>query len=205
MAKPILSSFGLWVLVGFAPLHAGSLSHAVDISPYPYQKRTFEVQGGAGAFFSGGGNRVNLNYATEYLRLGWMLSDIRGSGFLRGNWEGLVEGFGGEVIKGPGNGFGGAGLLGRYNFIQEQARLIPYMQIGGGGLFDDIYRDKRQRCIGSSFEFILQGGVGLRWSLNRKWAVFLEGEFQHTSNANTASRNVGVNAFGATIGFSRFF
>jgi hypothetical protein len=177
----------------------------LDLSGYPYRGGVTELQLGVGAFASGGSNRATINYATEYVRLGRMFSDTHCRGLLRGNFEGLVEIFGDEVFTGPGTGLLGATLKGRYNFVQEQARLVPYLQVGGGGLANDVYRDRCQRVIGSGFEFILQVGAGCRWSLNSRNALFAEFEYQHISNANTASRNVGLNGFGGSVGFSHFF
>lgn len=184
---------------------AATSREPLDITGYPYQQGVWEFQGGIGAYFSGGSNRPTVNYLSETIRLGRMCSPVNGRGLLRGNWEGLLEVFGDEVIAGPGTGFLGASLRGRYNFVQEQARLVPYLQIGAGGLADDVYRDRCQRVIGSGFEFILQAGGGVRWSLGAHNSIFAEFEFQHISNADTASRNVGLNGFGGSLGFCHFF
>ena len=192
-----------FTLLGNSLGHAGE-AKVVELNTYPFKKSVLELQLGAGAFFSIG-DRETMNYASEYIRAGWMLSDIHGHGLLRGNWEGLLEVFTGEVYAGPGNFFAGGSLIGRYNFVQEQARFIPYFQLGAGGLGDNIYRHRDQRLVGSGFEFLLRTGIGFRWILNQKWSVFTEGEYQHISNANTASRNVGLNTLGVTAGVSWFF
>jgi len=36
--------------------------------------------------------------------------------------------------------------------------------------------------------------------LNDRWSLLIEGGYQHISNADTAARNVGVNAFGGSVG-----
>ncbi len=105
------------------------------------------------------------------------------------------------MVDGSGHYLAGGSLLLRYNFIQPGSRLIPYFQIGGGGLHSDAAEDHSQRLIGSSFEFILEADLGARVLLNDRWSLLLEGTFQHISNADTASRNVGVNALGGRIGF----
>ena len=203
LVKTIIAAGLLLFLLGVSPLLAGA-PQTVELTAYPFQKSVLEVQLGAGAFFSIG-DRQTMNYASESLRFGWMFSDIHGGGLLRGNWEGLLELFSGEVFVGPGNFFAGGSLIGRYNFVQEQARFVPYFQLGAGALGDNIYRNKNQRLVGSGFEFLLRTGLGFRWSINRNWAFFTEGEYQHISNADTASRNIGLNALGVTVGVSRFF
>ena len=52
---------------------------------------------------------------------------------------------------------------------------------------------------------MLRAGIGSRWKLGRTCALFMEAEYEHVSNADTASRNVGMNAIGGTIDFSHFF
>jgi hypothetical protein len=169
----------------------------------PFRAGAKEIELRGGALFSISGNdrrRPVLNYASEAVRIGWMLDDVRGSGFFRGNTELLGEVFGGEVIKGPGNGLGGGQLILRYNFVQPGLRLVPYAQIGGGGLYNDIYHQPVQHRIGEGFEFILHAAVGVRWYVNDRLAFSLEGDYRHISNAGLASRNSGLNSAGATLG-----
>ena len=93
----------------------------------------------------------------------------------------------------------------RYNFIQPNARLVPYFQIGGGGLYIDSYKDQSQRLIGQAFEFNLQAALGLRYLINDKWAICIEGAYRHISNADLAPRNIGLNSVGGFAGVSYFY
>ena len=56
---------------------------------------------------------------------------------------------------------------------------------------------------------VLRIGAYLFWRLsvllNRDWSLNVEGIHQHVSNANTSDRNVGLNALGGLLGFSRAF
>jgi hypothetical protein len=54
--------------------------------------------------------------------------------------------------------------------------------------------------VGGNFEFDLEAELGARLLLNDRWSLIVEGAFQHISNADTAARNVGVNALGARVG-----
>jgi outer membrane protein W len=112
---------------------------------------------------------------------------------------------GGAVIEGPGSGFGNFDLLLRYNFVQPRAVIVPYFQIGAGVFVSDISNDQNQRLIGGTFEADLQSSLGFRFLLNRDWSLNAEGIYQHISNANTSDRNVGLNALGGLLGFSRAF
>ena len=55
------------------------------------------------------------------------------------------------------------------------------------------------------FEFILHGGLGGHYMLNDQWAVNVEAEYRHISNAELSSRNAGLNSLGGTLGLSYFF
>ena len=161
-----------------------------------------------GAMFSESGNkpkRPAMNFVLEAVRYGWMFNDVHGSNFLRGNDEFLIEAFGGEVFTGPGRGLGGLTLILRHNFVQEGSRFVPYIQLGGGGLDNDIYRDQVQRRIGERFEFMLHGDLGVRWMINNRWALSAEAEYRHISNADLASRNDGLDTLGATLGMNFLF
>jgi opacity protein-like surface antigen len=145
----------------------------------------------------------------EDLRVGWMYDSPRRDdwlwGLLRGNNEFLTEFFAGPVTKGQTGFLAGGSLLWRYNFVQPGARLIPYIQLGAGGLGNDIFVDRRQREIGEAFEFVLQGDAGLKYLINDHWAVSLEADYRHISNADLASRNQGLNSIGGLMQASYFF
>jgi lipid A 3-O-deacylase len=173
----------------------------------PISKGQTEVEMLGGYFHSPintGGHRPEFDYAGGDLRYGIVLSPILfdNSAFLRGDFEFLVDGFGDGVTKGAGNYLTGGSLLFRYNYFHPGSRFIPYIQLGGGGLHSDATEDPSQRLIGGAFEFILQADIGARFLLNDRWSLLAEGGFQHISNADTASRNVGVNAIGGRLGFA---
>ena len=174
----------------------------------PFDKGRMEFQIGAGAFSSFGSfsdKRPHLVDVDVALRLGWMLNTPSGDGFFRGNCEFLVEAFGAAVVEGPGDGFGGLTLLLRYNFVQPDSRCVPYFQIGAGGVYNDVYKETPQRLMGRAFEFNLQAGFGVRCFVAENCAVFVEADYRHISNADSADRNLGLNSVGGYIGVSYFF
>ena len=149
--------------------------------------------------------RPAIDYELQTVRLGWMLGDVGGSGIWRGNGEFLLGAYGGPVTQGPGNGLFGWEFILRYNFLPEHSRFRPFAQIGAGGLYNDIYKTGSQIVIGSGFEFMIHAGFGTHIMLGDHWALNLEADFRHISNADTASRNGGLNSLGGTLGFSYFF
>jgi len=201
------------VLATATALHAGAPSpegKAVCTTEFPFTKGAHEIEFGVGAFGSpwseGTAKRPDMAFAIAELRFGWMLSDPRGDGFFRGNWEFLLTAFGGGVFDGPGDVLIGAEMLLRYNFVQPGSRLVPFIHIGGGGVYSDAANDDPiQHLIGTDLSFILEGEIGLRCKLNERCAINCGIDYRHISNAGLAHHNAGVNALGGMIGVSVFY
>jgi lipid A 3-O-deacylase len=190
-------------------LHAGKQVKEVTPVFSPFDKGNMELQLGAGAFFSiktgNSASKPDLTDVDASVRLGWMLNTPVGDQWYSGNLEFLAEAFGGVVVDGPGDGLGGLTLLLRYNFVQPGAKLVPYFQIGAGGILNDIHKEEHQRLVGQDFEFNLQAAFGLRFFLNERTAIFGEFGYRHISNADNAERNVGLNSLGGLVGVSYFW
>jgi lipid A 3-O-deacylase len=182
-------------------------SEAVTISNFPYEKGAWEDQLMAGAFWDPGlyDKRPRFDYALQSVRLGYVVTDLTGGGLFRGNFEFLLEAMGGEFFEGPASYLVGGNLILRWNFVQNpNPKWIPYIQIGGGGLYHDA-NTGAQDVLGSNIEAMLIGGLGLRYHLNDKWAVTEEVTYRHISNASTTDGNRGLNSAGGQLGVSYFF
>ena len=202
------------VLAGLAfllPLSMQAGQPVKEVAPVysPFDKGNMELQIGTGAFFSiktnGSATKPDIADVDVSLNVGWMLNTPSGDAWYSGNFEFLIEAFGGVIVDGPGDGLGGLALRLRYNFVQPGAKLVPYFQIGAGGVYSDISDDPVQRLVGQEFEFNLQAAVGLRYFIGERTAIFGEFGWRHISNADTADRNVGFNALGGVVGVSMFF
>lgn len=177
----------------------------------PFDRGGHEVSVTGGFLYSpvvATGGRPILNYGQGDASWGWMLTSpapLFGKDWLRGNWEVLGNVFGADVVRGPSGFMAGGRLQMRYNFVQPASRWVPFFQIGAGGLGDNIYHHQDQSLVGGGFEFTLVADGGLRYFLTPKCAAILMIDFEHVSNANTASRNVGINAGGGMVGMGFFF
>ena len=211
--RSFLAVVSVSAMLAARPAHAGPSGGKDGKAPVEtahsiFDKGRKEFQSLTGAFWSftpSTSTRATVNSTLSSYRLGIMLNDVSGSGFLRGNFEFLLEGFGGTIYQGPGNALGGATLQLRYNFVQPDTRWVPYYQIGAGGVYSDMYKDRARSTVGSALNFNLQSAVGLRYLVNDQWAVSLEGGYRHISNAGFSNRNAGLNSVGAQIGLSYFF
>jgi opacity protein-like surface antigen len=216
MSLPKLVAALLSLAAVAAPLHAGQQitdskdSKKVVLDDFPYKAGVTEIELNVGGFGSIGTKgtpvRPDVGYAIGELRYGIMLSDIHGDGILRGNFEFLGEVFGGGIFSGPGDALVGADIFLRYNFVQPQSKIVPFIQVGGGGVYSDAAGDDPiQRNIGSDWSFVLEAEIGVRYHLSPRLAITTGVEYRHISNADTADRNQGLNSLGGVIGVSWFY
>jgi hypothetical protein len=168
--------------------------------------KEFENVAGVFYFFDRGDNvGSSVDLAVESLRLGVRLTNPRGSGFFAGNYEFLGEVFAGPFFQGSGYVTAGATLFIRYNFIQPRARVIPYMQIGAGGIYTDISERDSRGLVSLPVEFNLQGTGGLRFVLDRDWSILVEAGYRHISDASINLPNRGVDSVGGDLGIGFSF
>jgi opacity protein-like surface antigen len=169
-----------------------------------FQHGKYEIALNSGPMFSPIGathNRPTLNYTLSELQLGWMVTEVNHSTWLRGNFELAGELMGGTVFEGVGSYMIGTTLWGRYNFVQSNWRLVPYVQAGAGILATDM----DPVLVGEKFNFNLNFGVGVRYFVAPNWALSAECRYQHISNATLGEHDLGINAVGPIIGLSHFF
>jgi outer membrane protein W len=173
-----------------------------------FAKGSREFQNVTGAFFffdTTQNRRPSVDYVLDSVRFGVMLNDPWRVGLLTGNVELLGEVFVGPVVEGPGSVLAGATLIWRYNFVQPRARLIPYVQAGGGFVYTNIPEKESGGLISLPVEFNLQTGAGLRLMLNDRWSIVVEGGYRHISNAEIKTPNFGIDSVGGNVGFGFFF
>jgi lipid A 3-O-deacylase len=152
------------------------------------------------------GHEHTLDYWQTNLRLECALNQPGPEeSFFRGNFEALLEITGSIIYRGPGTYLVGGTALLRYNFVQPEARFLPYVQAGAGIVFNDIYKDQSQDAVGQAIEFTPQASLGFRYLIRPRWSLDAEAMFHHISNANFSDRNDGINALGGFIGLTYFF
>lgn len=184
---------GIWANLGQDPIfHHGALDFQLMGGAMYSLQRTSDL-------------RPNFDYAPVTLRIGYMINNVYGQGFFRGNDEVMLEGLGAPIFVGPGNGLGGLSLLYRRNFLSPNQIVVPYFTAGIGGIYTDAYHDRPQRALGAPGEFDLQGALGLRFRVATHLTVDAEFSYRHLSNAGLADRNYGTNAIGGMVGLSYGF
>lgn len=168
-----------------------------------FKKGTWEAGLLAGA---GWGSRLlfsqsHHDWALGSVYAGWFFTDVVGGNhWYRGQGELIGQVFAGSQYY-PDTAFVVAGgpLL-RYNFA-TRTRLIPFVNLGAGAAGTDI----RNGDLSTQFEFMLTGGGGVHWLINRGLALTAEFRYLHMSNAGLKSPNLGVDSNNLFLGLTWFF
>ena len=134
------------------------------------------------------------------------LDEIGNDGWNRGNTEFLFSGMFAPTIQGPNPWFAG-GLFGpRYNFIQPDWPVVPYLESRVGFLF--THATGAPDSQGQDFCFSFTIGAGVRIPVMDQLSVNLGVMFQHISNAGLSepqNQNVGLDSIGPTLSVSWAF
>lgn len=139
--------------------------------------------------------------ATASVRYGIVLSDVRGeSHWYRGNWEFLGQAFGGGQYEPKAAYLTGLTAMLRYSFATG-TRWTPFIEGGAGPTITDISGPD----LSTTYEFNLQGNMGMNYFWNKNYAVTAQAGYFHISNAGLKQPNQGVNAIAFLLGTSWVF
>jgi hypothetical protein len=147
-----------------------------------------------------GPNGPDINFTPMTARLGWYICDPMAPGA----WSVLLDTTADIVTGGPGNWFAGPSVLLRYERRPDRV-IVPYVQVGFGFAFNDVYRDQTQRAIGAFTEFHEHVAAGVRYRFTTCWSFDVEGMLEHISNGGTAHRNGGITNAAVLVGVSYNF
>lgn len=137
---------------------------------------------------------VSLSYGHMLGRTVWQ------DHWYRGNWEIRGELFGGSQFHPGGDWLVGLAPHLRYNF-DTGTRWIPFVDAGLGVSATEI----RRPDLSGTFEFNLQGGLGMQWFMRDNFALSLEAGYMHLSDAGISKPNNGVNGVKIMAGVNWFF
>ncbi len=192
--KPLLVwflLFGLFASVGASAVRA-------QAGP---EKGGHELEVWTGGGYGVKGVASNTGVWTVGGRYGWVLTDSRGPGFLRGKFEyavDVVPMF--WVFQPDGAAYGVAvdPYAFKWNF-DRHGRIVPYVELDGGALFTN-----RKTPPGTSrVNFTTSGAVGIHYlGKNLNWSA--EVRYMHISNAGIESPNPGINTLQLRIGVGMF-
>jgi lipid A 3-O-deacylase len=180
-------------------------AEVMEEDPFTRGRWSFEVNGGCYFSQPGIGPRTpTFDFAPINLRLGLMLTNPCFPGWMHGNCEALVEFSTAPIVDGFGDIVVGPTALLRYNWVQPGRRWVPYLQGGAGFVYNNAFEDRSQRAIGEAVEFALKAAVGCHFFVRDNLSLDIEGGYIHISNADLASRNLGINAVGGSLGITLY-
>jgi hypothetical protein len=145
------------------------------------------------------------------LSLRWQLYDPMGPGFLRGNTDFSFGGVCAAITEGPESIFAGPLIGLRYNFVQPNWRLVPYVELRGGLGYTDakgpgeVAHHKPDIGQGQDFTFTFMLGTGVRYNFSPRYSASLGLAYMHISNCYLSEPeylNHGVNVAGPIAGFN---
>ena len=150
---------------------------------------------GAAIFRSSGEERLLLPSASW----GRVLTDARGPSRIRGRFSWAVAVIPLFVQLEPERAFGIAisPLVWRWNF-EAQGRVLPYAEVGGGGLWTNIDVPN----LTARANYVMHATVAARLRVAGNRMAIVGYSFEHVSNGNRAPRNPGVNAHVLLLGWS---
>lgn len=179
--------------------YKNKLEFALDAGYFPYNtKFIFD-------FFEGANwPRVPLDYTLVPLTLSlrWHLDDIGGPSILRGNTDVTFSGNYTVIPQGPESYYVSYMMGARYNFVQPNWRISPYIEGRVGAGFTDAKGPAGvQYAQGEDFTFTFSMGGGLRYNFNPRYSVSAGMTYMHISNLYMSKAyNWGINVYGPTVG-----
>lgn len=138
------------------------------------------------------------------LSLRWHLDDLGGPGILRGNTDVTFGGNYTIIPQGPESYYAAFVTGARYNFVQPNSPVSPYLEgIVGCGFTDARGPQGVQFAQGQDFTFTFSMGGGFRFNFNPTYSVSVGYKYMHISNLYLSDAyNYGVNVYGPTMGIN---
>ena len=160
------------------------------------ETRTFSLQAGVAPGMATFGSKQAHDFALMSLSYGHMLGRVLCEGhWLRGNFEGRLELFGGAQYSPSAEYIIGLTPHIRYDFATG-TRWVPFLDFGAGVTATSIGPPD----MSGTFEFNLQATAGLHWFLRNNLALTSEVRYSHISCAGINHPNLGANNVWFMIG-----
>ena len=190
----------------FAPTYAGSEDLPVSPEARSLVHRGVIEVGAAVGYLQG--VKVlwsdSANRSAVYLlpRIGRVVTDQLGAGYLTGNVTLMLEPFYAAYYEPFGASAAGGALVVKYNLLSF-GRWMPYWDMGAGMLWTDLAPRIAEQS--TPFNFVLEAGPGLQYFATERIALTVGTRFHHISNAGTGERNHALNSILTYVGMSFFF
>ncbi len=192
----------LFVILVFLILFFVSETHAEEEKAVGLHNATshWTFLGGYGATHPGfGDTRTKVENVDLILQYGYFLSEEVGKSWYRGRHEILIEIPFSAVYHPKSAIMTGMNFLACWDFTTSE-KIVPYVFAGGGF----VYTNLNIPGLGTEFNGNYQGGLGLRYFIDKQTAIEFNYRLHHISNANTANPNEPLNSSKILFGISFF-
>ncbi|HSE95846.1 MAG TPA: acyloxyacyl hydrolase [Methylomirabilota bacterium] len=187
--------FGLLIIVLGAPGPLGAQE------PLRAGQWSLALAGGASASHDFSEIDLDVIYGYQLLpHVGYVVTDEKGSSWRRGNFQLLAEPTLIRLDAEPSATVAGLSAVGRWLFSGTGV-VRPFVE-GGFGVLGGQVDLRETNC---DVNFLLQGGAGALFFVDRTVAISLTYRFQHISNAYRCSQNAGINSSAVVVGVEWFF
>jgi Lipid A 3-O-deacylase (PagL) len=216
----MLACLAAGVVLSTAHLMAGSDTSSattdsksmVGMTPPACDEKDWTFELGSGAIWS------NVRYGepdkaytiipislTASLRLDDVSLDHELGGILRGYSEFFFRADYDQIVRGPETHYEGLIVGPRYNFVQPNWKIVPYVEAGVGFLFADA--NPEAGGLGQDFNFTFTVGAGAKYNITDDFFMRLGVEYQHVSNAGLSDPvpNNAIDALGPKLSFGYAF
>jgi opacity protein-like surface antigen len=181
------------------------------LTPPPSGEKNWTLELGSGALWSNVRDTDDKGYTiipislTASLRLDDVSLDNELGGILRGYSEFFFRADYDPIVHGPEHHYEGVIVGPRYNFVQPNWKIIPYVEGGVGIVFADS--NPAQGGLGQDFNFTFIVGAGAKYNITDDFFVRLGVEYQHISNAGLSDPipNNAIDALGPKLSFGYSF
>jgi opacity protein-like surface antigen len=181
------------------------------VIPPPCEESDWTLELGSGGLWSNVRTNDDKAYTiipislTASLRLDNVSLDHELGGILRGYSEFFFRADYDQIVHGPETHYEGLIVGPRYNFVQPNWKIIPYVEGGVGFVFADS--NPAQGGLGQDFNFTFIVGAGVKYNITDKFFVRLGAEYQHISNAGLSDPipNNAIDAVGPKLSFGYAF
>jgi opacity protein-like surface antigen len=211
---------GLFATVALSPISAiaatvpANSADAKDMKgviPPPCEESDWTLELGSGGLWSNVRTDDDKAYTiipislTASLRLDDVSLDHELGGILRGYSEFFFRGDYDQIVHGPETHYEGVIVGPRYNFVQPNWKVIPYVEGGVGIVFADS--NPQAGGLGEDFNFTFIVGAGAKYNITDRFFVRLGAEYQHISNAGLSDPipNNAIDAVGPKLSFGYSF
>jgi opacity protein-like surface antigen len=181
------------------------------ITPPACGEKNWTLELGSGGLWSNVRTNEDRAYTivpislTASLRLDEVSLDQELGGILRGYTEFFFRGDYDQIVHGPESHYEGLIVGPRYNFVQPNWKIIPYIEAGVGFVFADS--NSNAGGLGQDFNFTVIAGTGVKYNITDDFFLRLGAEYQHISNAGLSdpTPNNAIDALGPKLSFGYAF